>query len=202
MGPVTPGRHAAEDGSFGRSAGMAAGRGAFLLAAAVILGVVLLNAADDTPGRISAGRGDGDGGSGEITTTTAQATTTTTAPPRKPADVKVLSANGTRIAGAAARVRDTLRTQGYNVLAPLEARNPANASVVYFTPTFDREGQAVAQALRLGPNSVQALPNPPPVPDLRGADVVVVVGPDLARRPATTTTTGRSRGTTTTTRRS
>ena len=35
-------RHAATDGSFGRSAGGAAARGAGLLAVAVILGVVLL----------------------------------------------------------------------------------------------------------------------------------------------------------------
>ena len=40
-------RHAADDGSFGRSAGGAMLRGALLLAIAVILGVVLLNTFDD-----------------------------------------------------------------------------------------------------------------------------------------------------------
>ena len=181
---------------------MAAGRGALLLVVAVVLGVLLLNAADDTPQRAASGQGNGNGDDQETTTTTAPVTTTTAAP-RKPAEVKVLSANGTRVAGAAGRVRDTLRAQGYNVLAPLEARNQATASAVYFSPNFEREARAVAQALRLEPNSVQPLPNPPPVPDIRGADVVVVVGPDLARRPApTTTTTSRSRATTTTTRRS
>ena len=44
---MSPGRHAADDGSFGRSAGGAMLRGALLLAIAVILGVVLLNTFDD-----------------------------------------------------------------------------------------------------------------------------------------------------------
>ncbi len=198
---MRPGRHAADDGSFGRSAGMAAGRGALLLAVAVVLGVLLLNAADDTPSRVGAGR-DNEDGDDRATTTTTQPVTTTVAV-RPPREVKVLAANATNVAGAAGRVSAGLRNVGYNVLAPTDAK-PADASAVYFTPTFEREGQAVAQALQLPPTAVKPLPNPPPVADLRGANLLVVIGPDVASKAtqgATTTTTSR-RGRTTTTARS
>lgn len=180
---------------------MAAGRGALLLAVAVVIGVLLLNAADDTPSPVGSGRG-GSGDRGDDTTTTTIGPTTTTAAARPPRDVRVLSANGTRVNGAARRVSNALRALGYNVLAPSEAR-PANASVVYFTPTFEREALTVSQALKLAPTTLQPLPNPPPVSDVRGANVVVVVGPDLATQAgpgSTTTTTRRGRSTTTTAR--
>ena len=200
---MRPGHHAADDGSFGRSAGMAAGRGALLLFVAVVLGVLLLNAADDTPSRVGAGRdnGDSDGDRQDGVTTTTQPVPTTAAA-RPPRDVKVLSANGTEVAGAARKVSDGLRNLGYNVLAPGEAR-AAQASAVYFAPTFDREAQTVAQALQLPPTVVRPLPSPPPVSDIRGANVLVVVGPDLASKASqgSTTTTSR-RGRTTTTARS
>ena len=77
-------------------------------------------------------------------------TTTTTAALRAPKDVKVLATNGTPTQGAAGRARDALRVKGYNVLAPIDAK-PATASAVYFTPTFEREAQAVAEALALPP---------------------------------------------------
>src|SRR2546421_591733 len=47
---VRQGRHAAGDGSFGRSAGGATARGLVLLAVAVVLGIVLLNSADNPRG--------------------------------------------------------------------------------------------------------------------------------------------------------
>jgi hypothetical protein len=195
MASLKPGRHAAGNGSFSRSAGTAAGKAAVLLLIAVGLGVVLLNTADDTPSdQLSNGATTTTELDGEATTTSVPPTT---AAPRQPRDVRVASANGTSIAGAAGRVRDVLRAQGFNVLAPGDAR-ATSTSAVYFAPTFDREALTVAQVLGLAPASVKPLPNPPPA-DPRGANVLVVVGPDLARRPApTTTTTGRSRSRTTT----
>ena len=196
--PLKPGRHAAGDGSFGRSAGMAAGRGAAVLVVAVVIGILLLNKVDDSPGRqVSAGDG-GDNGT-EETTTTVQEPVTTTVPVRMPREVKVLSANGTKVNGAAGKIRDTLRAAGYNVLSPIETKQPVQTSVVFFTPGFDREAQAVAQALKLPPTSVQPLPGPDalPVSDLRGANVVAVVGPELARQGGASTTTTARRSTTT-----
>lgn len=187
-------RHAAEDASFGRSAGMAAGRGAALLAVAMVLGVVLLNAADDPPADRVVARSDDEAPAS--TTTTAELTTVATAPPRAPKDVKVISANGTTVKGVARKVTDQLKAAGYNVLAPTDSKR-ADASAVYFAGDFEREAQAVAQNLGVPATSVQALPTPPPLPDPRGANVVVVVGPELAQRLATTATTGPGASSTT-----
>jgi hypothetical protein len=41
------------------------------------------------------------------------------------------------------------------------------------------EAEAVAAALGVPETSVALLPDPPPVPDLSGATVVVMVGPEL-----------------------
>ena len=196
---MRPGRHATENSSFGRSAGMAAGRGAVLLAVAVFLGVVLLNAAEDGPAERVTTEDAPPAEEPGPGTENPDATTTTT-PPRAPGDVKVLTANGTPTPGAAGRVRDLLKAQGYNVLAPLDAK-ATDTSAVYFSPTFEREAGAVAQVLALPATSVQPLPNPPPVAQLREANVLVVVGPELARRTArsTTTTTARARARPTTT---
>ncbi|HVM03320.1 MAG TPA: LytR C-terminal domain-containing protein [Acidimicrobiales bacterium] len=185
--------HAAQDGSFGRSAGMAAGRGAVLLAVAVILGVVLLNAADDPgPDRVATGAsGSGEDGSAGTTTTTLPPTTLATVPPRPPAEVKVLSTNGTAVKGVAGRARDILQAQGYNVLAPTDAQR-ATASNVFFTSAeFEREAQAVASALGLPPTVVAPYPTAPPVPVADDEDDVgaLGVGPELAQQLSTTTTT-------------
>lgn len=202
--------HAAQDGSFGRSAGMAAGRGAVLLAVAVILGIVLLNAADDPgPDRISAGAAeeDDDDGSSDDTATTLPPTTLATVPPRSPQEVKVLPTNATAVKGVAGKARDTLQAAGYNVLAPTDATR-AEASNVYFTSAdFEREAQAVASALGLPANVVVAYPTAPPLPvtDPKGANVVVVVGPELAQQlapaPSTTVTTRAAGASTTATTR-
>ncbi|HVM06030.1 MAG TPA: LytR C-terminal domain-containing protein [Acidimicrobiales bacterium] len=204
--------HAAQDGSFGRSAGMAAGRGAVLLAVAVILGIVLLNAADDPgPDRISAGAEEEDdddgGGSSDDPATTLPPTTLATVPPRSPQEVKVLPTNGTPVKGVAGKARDTLQAAGYNVLAPTDATR-AEASNVYFTSAdFEREAQAVASALGLPANVVVAYPTAPPLPvtDPKGANVVVVVGPELAQQlapaPSTTATTRAATASTTATTR-
>lgn len=185
--------HAAQDGSFGRSAGMAAGRGAALLALAVVLGLVLLNAADDPgPDRVATGASGGDGdGSAGITTTTLPPTTLATVPPRPPAEVKVLSTNGTAVKGVAGRARDILQAEGYNVLAPTDAQRATASSVFFTSAEFEREAQAVASALGLPPTVVAPYPTAPPVPvaDAKGANVVLVVGPELAQQLSTTTTT-------------
>ena len=71
---MRPGRHAAADGSFERSAGTAAARGAFLLVVAVVLGIVLLQAAD----KGTSSRGLTTGTHASAPTTTARKSTSTT----------------------------------------------------------------------------------------------------------------------------
>lgn len=176
---ATKGRHAAGDGSFGRSAGAAAGRGALLLAVAVALGIVLLQAADDPPpGQdVTAGRNPG----GTTATTTAPEAPTTTLPLRPPAQVKVVVVNGSGVAKAAANTSTRLEPAGYNLLAPVDGTT-AEASSVFFTPGFEREAAEIATQLELPADAAKAMPDPPPVADLREANVVVHVGPELAQR--------------------
>lgn len=173
------GRHSAGDSSFGRSAGAAAGRGALLLAVAVALGIVLLQAADDPPPGAEVRTGAG--GSPSATTTTEAAAAPTTLPLRPPAQVKVLVVNGAGVAKAAANTAALLEPHGYNLLAPIDGAN-AEASSVFYTAGFEREAAQVAAQLELPEGSAKAMPDPPPVANLREANVVVHVGPELAQR--------------------
>lgn len=196
------GRHAADDGSFGRSTGTALGRGLLLLAAALVLGLVLLQRVD-APADDDQQVRSTDDPSARTTSTTAPRNTTTTAAVRAPKDVKVLSANGTSVKGAGGRVKDRLLAAGYNALAATDTTAPAQGSAVYYAAGFEREAALVAQLLSVAPSAVLAMPATPPVADLKGAEVLVVIGPDLAAQnpPAssTTSTTRAAGGSTTTT---
>jgi len=210
---VKPGRYAAADGSFGRSAGSTLGRGIILLAVALVIGIVLLNATDSEPpgAQVTASKpaktskgstGGGGGSSSKVTTTTVPPTTTT--PPHAPKDVKVIVANASTTKGAAAKASDVLKPPGYNVLAPTNG-TPSAQSIVYFSPGYDRDAAAIAAALQFPPTSVKPVPAPAPVTDAKGANVIVIVGADQAARfagaPATgaTTTTAKAGTATTTT---
>ena len=183
------GRHAADDGSFNRSAGTAMGRGILLLGVAFLIGIVLLQKVD-APAREEQVRTESDD-TEETTTTTVvdPVVTSTTAALRQPKDVRVLTANGTSIKGAGGRIKDKLLAAGYNALAATDTKSPASASAVYFTPGFDREAAVIAQALGLPPATVQAMPTPPPVADLKAANVLVVVGPEIAQAAPTSSST-------------
>jgi hypothetical protein len=197
------GAHAADDGSFGRSTAVHAGRAAILILVALVIGVVLLQDYDDGPDNVSIES------TPEVTVPDTSLPLSTLAPPttlavRAPKDVKVLVVNGTSTSGAAARVSQPLRNAGYNVLAPVDAspsiKANTRASVVYYTTKeFEREAKQLQQDLELPPAPVTAVPTPPPTADLRGANVVILVGPDLARSNTAATTTTRRAGATTTT---
>ena len=199
------GRHAAADGSFGRSAGGAALRGAVLLAIAVILGIVLLQSADDNDAfdPVTAGNGNGDGEETAVATTRPREATTTTLAARPAAEVKVLAANGTGVRGLAGQYKDQLRAAGYNALAPTDAsKKPVSTSTVYFSAGYEADARAIAGILQIA--AVAALPNPPPVAALQSAHVLVVIGEDKAPASSRTTTTlkrSSTAGTTTTTTR-
>ena len=205
------GRHAADDGSFVRSAGVNAGRGAVLIVAALVIGFLLLNDLEDGTGDL--GGGSVSAGRTEQTTPTTAARVlptvapTTTAPIKAAKDVKVLVINGTTTAGAASRVGTVLKGGGYNVLRAVDAsaqvKAATKASAVYYvTREFEREAKAIQQALDLPPSPVTAVPTPPPAPEVNQANVVVVVGPDLAKSGGSATTTTVRGGSTVTTSRS
>jgi hypothetical protein len=104
------------------------------------------------------------------------------------------------VRGLAGRYRDQLKALGYNALAPTDTqRKPVATSAVYFAAGF--EGEARRLAGQLGITTVAPVPQPPPVANLLGANLLVVIGQDKAAtattRPPATTTTARARTTTT-----
>ena len=180
---MRPASHAAADGSFGRSAGVAAGRAAMLLGVAVLIGLLLLNTTDAEGPRVTT-RTTVDGSDVTVPGDEEEPIDTTPAA-RPPGQVKVLSANATRTEGAAGRITEQLRLAGYNVVPPTDAPRQ-DASVVHFTPGYEAEAQIIAETLGVPLTSVRPLPTPAPIPDLREAHVLVLVGPELANPTATT----------------
>lgn len=176
------GQHAADDGSFGRSAGGAMARGIALIVAAVLLGVILLRATDspepfanvDTEDPV-----DDDDGTTVTSEPGATTPTVTAATVRDPAEVTVLVANGAGIPGLASTVADQLKGANYIVAEPGNTKAPADESAVFFTPGYEADAAAVA-ALLTPPPKVSALPSPAPVDDMKGAHVLVVAAADLA----------------------
>jgi hypothetical protein len=203
---VRPGRHAADDGSMARSTGMAAGRGALLLLVAVVIGIVLLNKADNT-GTTTVSQTNTTAKPGKATTTTTPpSTTTTTLAAHDPASVKVQPVNGTNTGGVAARAKDALLAAHYNALAPADAKNkPVKITVVFFAPGYEGDARLIATLLHVTSPNIQPMPavrtnissNPA---NADAANVILVVGEDIANSlPAATTTTTAKAATTTTT---
>ena len=111
--------------------------------------------------------------------TTIPVTTTTTSPPpatRAPAEVKVLTLNASGVSGAAARLTERLRSDGYDVGAPA-SRPVQETSALLHRPGFDAEARAVATSLGLEPSLLEPTESPP-----GEVDLVVIIGQDLAAR--------------------
>ncbi len=184
------GQHAMQDGSFGRSAGGAMARGILLIVAAVALGFFVLKIAGDEQTfesksgvkenlaqvSTSVAADPNEGGTGS----TASTVSTTTIPPATPATTKVLVANGSDVKGAARRASDLIAAAAFQVATPTDA-TVQPTSIVYFVPGF--EAMAKQVSTKLGISAVPiAIPTPPPVADLAGSHVLVVIGPDVAPR--------------------
>ncbi len=137
------------------------------------------------------------------TTTTASsalpATTTTTKPAHPvpttttvpPSHVPVLVANASGVTGAAAAVNNELQPGGWDLLPPTDATAQAPSSDVYYLAGYQPEAKSIAATLKLAPGDVLPYTTAAPISSIGTAQVLVVVGPDLASRvvPATTTTT-------------
>lgn len=180
---MSRGQHAADDGSFGKSAGGAMARGIVLIVVAVLLGVVLLNATDDPEPFADASDQESDERGATPTTESPAAedeTTSTSAPAvaRDPAEVTVYVVNGSGVRGVAGRITEQLKAATYITVDPGNI-DVVDSSRVYFTPGYEADAAAVA-GLLTPPPAVEALPDPPPVDDLQGAQVLVVVAADLA----------------------
>jgi hypothetical protein len=176
-------------------------RGVALVVVAVLLGLVLLRNGLDTSEVVTSSNGDdtstdggddgGDSDAGEETTTTLAA--------RAPAEVTVVVLNGTSVSGAAGKYATAIGSAGYQMLDPGDAATKIPATQVFFTPGFEREAAAVALAAGAPATVIPAaLPTPPPG-EVGAANVVLVIGADLASLTPTTVTTVAEAGDTTTT---
>lgn len=160
-------------------------KGAILVAVAVLIGFVLIRDDGIRTQSSAVGADIGvevdDPGDTPPDDTTDDPTDDSAPDARDPADVRVLVANGTTVAGAGSRFTDTLTAAGYQAAAPTNAIDQAvEATIVYFTGGYEAEARAVAAALGSSSDSVMALPTAPVVNDYALANVVVVVGADMA----------------------
>jgi hypothetical protein len=160
-------------------------RGVALIATAVIIGLFVLRngyevsrPSDDDPPAQAPEQEPGAGGG----PATGGGSTTTTSPPaaRPPGEVTVIVANTTDIAGAAGTLSDALAAESYVLAEPTDADPPLEASQVLYTPGFEREAAAVAAAVGISPDAVAPAPDPPPVQETGNAQVLVMLGSDLA----------------------
>ena len=141
--------------------------------------------------------------SGATTTTTAHPSSSTSTTVSH-AGVKVLVANDSTTNGVAAGYSTALQHAGWTVLKPVTARPPIHAtSAVYYAANKRSEADAVAAALGVPLSAVLPVSPATPVSNTAGADVVVLVGSDLAAHtppgtvPPTTSTTAPKSTTTT-----
>lgn len=165
----------------GGGGGFSAARGAALIAVAIILGVVLLNAIDDgNDGPV------GDGGPASSTTSTSTTTTTvatgtgtgsatssTTKPASiPPAQVTVLVLNASGRDGVATTMTNSLKAKGYKTLLPNNLGSTRVGTVVY--AKAGKTAACTALATLVPGAKVQPMPTPPP--SATDADCIVIVG--------------------------
>lgn len=166
-----------------------------LVLAALLIGVVVLQAIDDDP----SGAGGTTTVAGESVPTESTLVqsdpfaTTTTLAVRLPNAVRVIVTNGSGVNKAARRVNDQLVPLGYTMVSPRDANASNKADAVFFKPGFEPEATAIAASLGvttvLGvPTAEQTIKTPPAIPEF---DVQVMVGPILAQKflPGGTATT-------------
>ena len=159
-------------------------RGLALIATAVIVGIFLLrNGFDDQgipdtvsdspaatqPGGAAAPPADG----GATTTAPAQA------PPKAPGEVTVRVANAAGVNGAAAEWTGKITDAGYKTVEATNAQPNRDTTAVLFQAGFDREAGILAEAIGAPSDGIVALSEPPQV-DPGGANLVVLLGTDLA----------------------
>lgn len=163
-----------------RDGGTQTGKAAVVIAVMVVLGWIVLH---HTPGTRSA-NGTAAKASASVTTTTIPTTTTTLVPA---ASIKVQVLNGTGGGNLASQWATKLKTTGgYDTLAPDDSTSKVTASAIYvITPGYLPEAYALATAVGLPPSSVNTTipaPSSAPIPtsERSKADLVLVVGPDLA----------------------
>lgn len=185
-------RQSNEPGYNNRSVGGGLLRGGLLLLVAVVVGAVLLQQTKEnrnltaTPAATATTTTIPADGGLEVTTPDVadpSATPTATALPlRAPALVKVLVVNGSGVNRAAARVRASMASTGYNLLQATDATASNLADSVFYNPGFEGEARQIATLLGEIDTVNNILPITSPLPikaPVAASDVVVIVGPKL-----------------------
>jgi LytR cell envelope-related transcriptional attenuator len=108
----------------------------------------------------------------------------TTAPPEQtpvkdPGDLTVRVANAAGVNGAAANWTDTITQAGYKTVEATNAQPSRDTTAVLYAAGFDREAVELARAIGAPLDGTVALTEPPQV-DPGGANLVVLLGTDLA----------------------
>ncbi|MGH9006107.1 MAG: LytR C-terminal domain-containing protein [Acidimicrobiales bacterium] len=162
------------------------GRAIIVIVVAIVLGVLILRSNGGPSAAVPPTT---------TTTTVPRTTTTTTTVPHS--RVKVLVLNDSTTSNVAGGYTTVLQHIGWSMLIPNDAKPPPKpTSAVYYTPNHQASADEIAAELGLPRSAVQLLTSSAPVPNADGANVVLVVGSDLASRtppntvppPATTTT--------------
>lgn len=166
-------------------------RGAALVVVAVLLGLVLLRNGIDTSEVVTSTRDDSgeeadDGATDEGTTDEGEDTTSSTVAVRPPAEVTVIVLNGTSVAGTAGKYSDAIASAGYQMLDAGNATSQTPTTLVFYVEGYEAEAAAVATAAGV-PATISPAPLPDPPPgDVGAANVVVVIGTDIASLTPTT----------------
>jgi hypothetical protein len=186
------------------------GRALAVIVAAVVLGAVILQSGGHSP-VVALGTSNLPL-NGVTTTTTPRHPATSTSTTLSHAGVTVLVANSSTTGGVAAGYSTVLQHAGWTLLPPVTAKAPVHAtSSVYYAANKRPDADVIAAALGIPDSAVFPVSAATPVTDTAGADVVLVIGSDLAAKtppstvppstvpPTTTTTTTTHKSTTTTT---
>ena len=166
-------------------------RAAVLIAAGIVVGIALVSKSHTlelTSSTTTSSTTPSAASSSSTTTNGQGSTTTSTSTPAaaKPArQVKVVVANGTTVSGAATRIGTELSTEGYTNETPVDTTSPQTASATYYAPGFESNAAAIATFLQLK-KSPLPMPGSLPVASTAGADVLVIIGPDLASSTTST----------------
>lgn len=161
----------------GRMSGTA--RQLMLVGAAIAVGAAILAWGLDTSGSLATAPEP------TPTPTVVEPTPASTPAPaveRDPASVTVLVANSVGVAGLAGATTETVTTGlGFTALTPVDSTAEAlEQTAIHFVDGYATEAEQVRTILRLGAGAtVSAMPASPPVADLGGAHLLVVVGNDL-----------------------
>lgn len=162
----------------GGEGGVQTVKAVIVIAVLVVLGIAVL-------ARATTGHNVASASSTTSTTTIPSSTTTTTLVPA--AQIKLQVLNGVLTGSLAGEWSSKLKSNpGYNTLPALDATSKVTSSQIYVVTTgYTPEAQALAAVVGLPTSAVNSTIPPPssaPIPSsvLSSANLVLVIGPDLA----------------------